>query len=154
MDSMRKLETLMRSLAEKEASSSSPSLARFRACSSALSSFLGEEDYNEHEAGQLRLRMEHEGAHYEQLISACMERMTAAARLPEAIREIVISMTDDIRVGYSLYLDAYCTLYDAFAAFDLALCERAESLACEGDHRIEAVQRVIESTREELPLVA
>lgn len=154
MDSMKKLEQLMRSLAEKEEASSSPSLSRFRSCSSALSSLLAEEYCHEHEVEELRLRMEHEGAHYEQLIGACMERMTAASRLPESVREIVVSMTDDIRAGYALYLDAYCTLYDALAACDTTLCERAESLAREGDHRINAVQRAIESTRDELPLVA
>lgn len=154
MDSMRRLEQLMRDLAKKEETCASISLSRFHSCASALSSFLGAEYYDEHEAGQIRLQMEHEGAHYEQLIAACMERMTAASRLPEPVRGIVAAMADDVRAGYELYLDAYCTLYDALAACDATLCERAESLAREGEHRITAVQRAIESTREELPLVA
>lgn len=154
MDSMRRLEQLMRALAEKEETAISLSMSRFHSCSSALSSFLGADYYDDGEAEQLRLQMEHEGAHYEQLIAACMERITAASRLPEPVRGIVAAMTDDVRAGYEMYLDAYCTLYDALAACDVTLCDHAKSIAREGEHRITAVQRAIESTREELPLVA
>ncbi len=154
MDSMKKLAQLMRALAEKEETATSLSLSRFHSCSSALSSLLASDCCDEHDAEVLRLQMESEGAHYEGLIAACMERITSASRLPEPVRGIVVAMTDDVRAGYELYLDAYCTLYDALAAGDAALCERAGSLAREGEQRITSVQRAIESTREELPLVA